>query len=311
MTNATQPVLAPRPPAARSLEALAELGLTPLESEIYAFLLNAPAATGYRIAQAIGKPVGNIYKAIEALESKGAVLTSDDGGNRTARAVAVEEWLRLRTRAFEAACAEATASLAIPAASDAEGEVDDGLYRLHTLEQALERTRTVIAEAQRVLIATIAPALVADVAAELSAATHRGVAVAVKTFAPCEIPGAEIVVDPRGGAALEGAPGDWLILNSDGRECVHALVHPETRELLTATWSANPLLAWSHYSGIASDVLLAALRRSIASGASTAMLGAELARLEHLEIPDSSGKTLLVRRHRAPSGRGRRGRRSG
>lgn len=298
----------PRPPAASRtrtpdpLRPLAELGLTPLEAEVYRFLLSASGSTGYRIAQATGKPVGNIYKAVEALEAKGAVLTSDDGGNRIARAVPVDEWLRLRTRAFENACAEATASLAALPESDA----DDGLYRLHTLEQALERARTVIATAERVIIISIAPDLVAYLAADLEAAASRGVAVAVKSFEPCDIPRAEVVVDPRGVAALEGAPGQWLVLNGDGRECVHALVNAETGELLTATWSANPLLAWAHYSGLSSDFVLAAVRRLIESGATAPTLAKELVRLRRFEITDSSGKSLMVRRYRAPGRRTRR-----
>lgn len=294
------------PPTADPLRPLTELGLTPLEAAVYRFLLGAPGSTGYRIAQATGKPVGNIYKAVEALEAKGAVLTTDDGGNRVARAVAVDEWLRLRTRAFEKACADAAEALA----ATPESEADDGLYRLHTLEQAMERARTVISRAQRVVVTTVAPDLVASLASELHAAALRGVAVAVKAFAPCDIPGAEVVLDPRGLAAVDGAPGQWLVLNVDGRESVHLLVAHGSGELLTASWSANPLLGWAHYSGIASDIILAALRRSIASrGSSTELsseLSSELDRLQRFEIADTAGKSLMARRYRAPGRRGRK-----
>ena len=50
--------------AAAAPPSLVDLGLTPLEAEVYRFLLGAPGSTGYRIAQATGKPVGNSYKAI-------------------------------------------------------------------------------------------------------------------------------------------------------------------------------------------------------------------------------------------------------
>jgi len=48
-------------------ELLVPFGFTNLESEIYVFLLGESPATGYRIAQAIGKPAANTYKAIESL----------------------------------------------------------------------------------------------------------------------------------------------------------------------------------------------------------------------------------------------------
>ena len=52
------------------IDALRELGFTELESRIYIFLLEESPATGYRIAQAIEKPVANTYKAIELLYYK-------------------------------------------------------------------------------------------------------------------------------------------------------------------------------------------------------------------------------------------------
>jgi len=69
-----------------SVKALADLGFTNLEAEIYAFLLQESPATGYRIAQAIGKPAANTYKAIQSLEQKGAVIV-EAGSSRMCRAI--------------------------------------------------------------------------------------------------------------------------------------------------------------------------------------------------------------------------------
>ena len=55
-------------------QSLMALGFTGLEAEIYAFLLGQSSVTGYRVAQALGKPAANTYKAIESLERKEAVL---------------------------------------------------------------------------------------------------------------------------------------------------------------------------------------------------------------------------------------------
>ena len=67
-----------------STEPLVALGFTGLESEIYSLLLRESAVTGYRIAKGLRKPAANVYKAIEALEAKGAVMV-DQGRHRVRR----------------------------------------------------------------------------------------------------------------------------------------------------------------------------------------------------------------------------------
>ena len=57
-----------------AVESLQELGFTETEALAYAGLVPISPATGYRVAQAIGKPAANTYKALESLEAKGAVL---------------------------------------------------------------------------------------------------------------------------------------------------------------------------------------------------------------------------------------------
>ena len=74
------------------VESLVALGFTALEAEVYIYLLGASPATGYRVAQAIGKPIANTYKAIEALESKGAVIV-EHSANKLCRAIPAEELL--------------------------------------------------------------------------------------------------------------------------------------------------------------------------------------------------------------------------
>ena len=72
--------------AATTVPPLVSLGFTALAAEIYAWLPEEAPVTGYRIAQAIGKPAPNVYKAIETLETKGAVMV-DEGKSRLCRPV--------------------------------------------------------------------------------------------------------------------------------------------------------------------------------------------------------------------------------
>lgn len=292
----------PRPTAKRSastpaaIAALADLGLTTLEGEVYQFLLAEPGSTGYRIAQALGKPVGNIYKAVESLESKGAVASSDDAGNRTSIAIPLEEWIRARRRVFDRACEAAIAALQQPAL-DAGAATDDALYRLNDRDQVLERARGMMAQARQFVIAIIAPPLVGACADALHQASRR-IPVALKCFDAVDIPGVRIVLDPRRLHALTEAPGAWLMLSADGRESLFALFDSDGATLHTAHWSRNPLLAWSHYSGLSSDLLLASVRGRLAEGASLATIEQDLMQLQAFETPSAAGKISMKHHYR-------------
>src|SRR5688572_23314760 len=94
MNKATSPV----PDA--TIQAIQTLGFSELEASIYAFLLVESPTTGYRIAQALGKPVANTYNGIQSLQSKGAILV-EDSDTRLCRAVPPDEMMGQMERAFQ------------------------------------------------------------------------------------------------------------------------------------------------------------------------------------------------------------------
>ena len=81
------------------VELLSEMGLTALEAEIYVYLLQYSPASGYKIAKGIGRSFPSTYKAVAALQTKGAVLV-DDGKSRLSRAVPVDELMSHLERRF-------------------------------------------------------------------------------------------------------------------------------------------------------------------------------------------------------------------
>src|SRR5215813_10675313 len=93
-------------------DGLQELGFAPLESSVYVQLLRQGPASGYRVAQALGKPIANIYHAIESLQTKGAVTSVDGGDTRLCRAVDPTELLAALQRAYAGRCASAERALA-------------------------------------------------------------------------------------------------------------------------------------------------------------------------------------------------------
>ncbi len=282
---------------ARTRRALEELGLTPAEAEVYVFLTHESPATGYRIAQAVGRPVGNVYKAIESLETKGAVLVADDDNHRVVRAVSLAEFAARKRAELDDACVRAGAGLA----TAEHDSPDDRLYQLSDRGQAIARARSMLEGAQRFVVGVATPGPMGAIAEELSSTGQRGVPAGVKAYAPVTVPRADIVLDPRGEAALRHGPGEWLILNADGREYLAALFDAGSGDLLSGHWSSNPLLAWVTYTGLSSDMLLAHARAALAAGGGAEQVQSILQSLRAFESPVSAGKQWLADRFRLPS----------
>ena len=107
-----------------AVRALTDLGLNQLEAEVYAALLRESPATGYRLAQILGKPAAGVYKALESLANQGAIEL-DDGRTRQCRAVPSRELLAQLERRFTERKRRAEAVLStIPHAG-----MDDRIYQ--------------------------------------------------------------------------------------------------------------------------------------------------------------------------------------
>jgi sugar-specific transcriptional regulator TrmB len=288
--------------AARShsaITALERLGLTSLEAQAYEFLVRESPASGYRVAQALGKPFGSVYKAIEGLDGKGAAMLSEESGNRVARAVPIDELVARSAREFEKSCRAAAANLQ----PRPPAEPDEHLYRIANRAQFFERARAMLAGAQDFILGSVTPMVASELLDPWRFAAARGVRVGLKTFGPLDVPGADITPDHRGPAALGTGPGEWIMLTVDGREVLMGLFDPDTGELNMGQWSENPLLAWSLFTGLGASLVLAAVRTSDLAG--DPKLKAIIERLSAYRTPGSGGKRVLLEKFRQPS-RGRR-----
>jgi len=280
----------PQPPH----HSLIKIGLTELEAEVYVFLLRESPATGYRVAQGLGRRTGNVYKSLEALEAKGAILAASEGDNRVYRAVEIEEFLRFVEGEFAEASGAARRSLR----QLTEPPPDHRVYQLTNGPQVFERCRRMLREAERFAMLTVCPAPLHELADDLAAAAARGLLVAIKVFEPCTIAGVRVIVDPRGRPAVNSGPGQWLIATADGASMLQALTSPEDGSLLEAFFTRNPLLAWSAYTGLCSDLMLAAIRPAVLRGDPAGSLVRQMMELAKLEFPLSVGKAALVHRYR-------------
>jgi sugar-specific transcriptional regulator TrmB len=129
----------------RASEALVGFGFTALESEIYAFLLQEHPSTGYRVAQAIGKPAANVYKGLEALERKAAVLV-DGTSSKEYRPVAPDRLFSRLEKEFAGNKASAIKMLSSLGKPNSSGKV----FTLSNRDQAVSQARSLLSAAKDV-----------------------------------------------------------------------------------------------------------------------------------------------------------------
>lgn len=234
------------------VQALTALGFTGLEAEVYTFLLQESPATGYRVAQGIGRPVANTYKAIEALSLKGAVLV-EEGAGRQCRAVPAEELLGQLERGFQERRRQASQALAeLRGAPD-----DDRVYHLRTRDQMLERCRAMLRRCQKIALIdafTVPLELLRD---DLVEAAARGVDVTLKAYTPVELPGVKVIMNPNGQAVMDMYPGQWLVLDIDGAEYLIASLSADGAEMNQAIWSGSAYLSWVMHCSMSAEFVLA------------------------------------------------------
>ena len=236
-------------------ETVRELGFTSLEAEGCVVLLEESPATGYRVAQVLGKPVANVYKAVESLRLKGAVLV-DDGETRLCRATPAEELLDAIERQFrekKERAGEALSRIGRP-------KSDDRLYRLATRDQVLERLRGMFGRAEWIVLIDAFPEVLEYVREEAAAAAARGVKVVCKTYADdAELEGAHMIRRPRPHEITDGFPGAMIVCNVDGSEHLIATLAEYGDEIHTSIWTSNPILSFDSYGGMINEFTLTAM----------------------------------------------------
>jgi hypothetical protein len=232
---------------------LAALGFTETEALVYCELLRASPASGYRLAQAIGKAPANTYAALAALTQKGAVVVDDSAG-KSFRPAPPAELIAALERGYETrarAAGEALEQLYKP-------PEDDRIYQLSTAAQALERARAMIDGAREILLFDLFPEPFELLRPHLELAQGRGVRVAGVGYAP---PG-EIgfpFLDSRGLSLAERWPGLQLSLVTDAREYMVALLSRDMTRALHGAWSDSAYLAALQHNALASEIRLSAL----------------------------------------------------
>ncbi len=222
---------------------LSSLGFTELEARIYTALLGGEAQTGYSVAKSIGKPAANVYKAVESLEAKGAIVVSE-GEPRVIRAIEPGELVAALRSTFDRRAAEAEQRLhELHAPSEQEG-----VYRLTTAAQAFDKARAIIRGAAATVLVDAFPNTLEPLRPELEEAARRGVRVSVIAYQPgTHIEGCRVLVHRLGPVVISRRFDDHLVLATDAQEMMMAQFTEGAERLLQATYTDSLFLSMHFY----------------------------------------------------------------
>jgi sugar-specific transcriptional regulator TrmB len=242
--------------AADNEQALVELGLTGLEAQIYAFLLQESPVTGYRIAQAVGKPAANVYKALQSLEQKGAVEV-DLGKTSLYRPVPVEQLLDALERRFKRHIGRAADSLKqLPGPAD-----DTRIYQLRDREQVYAKCRQMLQSAKKVVLLDLFLKPLMDLGPDIEkAAAKKGLDIVLKVYSPVQVKGIKVILEPDHERVRDRWPAQWINMNVDGSEMLLALLDNDGDQVIQAVWSGSPFLSWIHHGGLGNEFVMTVLR---------------------------------------------------
>lgn len=223
------------------------LGLSDLEARVYVALLASGTSTAYQLAQQIGKPTANVYKAVRSLAAKGGLATRR-GKKQMLSAIPPEEFLRQLQRRHAELIAGAAKGLA---AIQRPTEVDQ-LYVLENIDAVLERARAMIVAAESIVVIDVFPKLFAKLEKELRAA-RRAELFAV-TYAPVdaldEAPRAHVVLAGGAKKIVSQWNCELLILVVDGKETLLALCNQDLEDVIHATWSNSLFQSCVQHAGM-------------------------------------------------------------
>ena len=242
---------------------LVELGLTALEANIYITLLNNSPVTGYAVAKSLGKPVANVYKALETLESKGAVEI-ERGRARLIRPTPWKQFLQtleLRFRKNRDQAAEGLLNLPGP-------ERDARIYHLRESDQVLGKANELLSSAKTVALLDAHWSRLHELKPHIRNSVEQGVTIALKVYDEFEIQGADVVLDPKSEIIHSRWPGQWIVMTVDGSQLLLALLTAHGSRVVQAVWSSSPFLSWIYHSSLHHEIALTSLYRRLRGGES-------------------------------------------
>ncbi len=271
---------------------LRELGLNQLEVEVYIFLLPQPPTTAYRIAKSLGKPAANVYKAVESLSRRGALIV-EDGPSRLCRPVPARVFLKRAVTTFNEISLAAEVALA-----DTEfAPIDEHVYRVETVEQIYVHCREMIEKAKAVAVIDAFPIPLDRMRPWVEKAARRGVEVFVEAYEPIALGKARVTLIPVADSIVRQWNAQQLNLVIDGEESLMALLTKDGTGVLQAYWSNSLYLSCLHHGGRLCEQTLVRALEARRNGASPEEVMAVLESHPFFMNKSVPGQKKLIRRY--------------
>ena len=228
-----------------------EIGFTRLEAAIYISLARETGATGYKIAKIIGKPVPNTYKALESLQSKGAIISDGSGKSRLYSALPISVYLDHIEKDFKTRRSNIEDSLKNLEVS----RRDEGIYRLENVEQVFELTRDMLKSAERLVLVDAFPKSLAKIKKDLKKLAKRGVIVVIQAFDEDEIDGC-VVLNNGTKEQMELLPGEWFNVIVDAEQYILAFLDKDIEDVYEAVWTKSPFVSLVMFNGLMHEFVM-------------------------------------------------------
>ena len=241
------------------VEKLQEIGINRLESEVYLTLLNKSPLSGYGIAQITGEGSSNIYKALDILKKKGAVMVEEKPTTKLFTAVPAQEYLTRVQKQMKDSFEFLEDNL--PESQDSLSGAK--VFKLDSIEQVKERAEEMILNAKKSIVVDAFPVALSLVAEHLeNVASKKGkkkVNVVVNSYDGNSLKNCVMIKKSAAKQTLSVYTDSWLNLVVDGDKYLLAVVKRDDLELRHGVWSNSPYLSFALYSGMASEMVLSVL----------------------------------------------------
>ncbi len=231
------------------IQPLVALGFTEIEARVYGFLVEQSPATGYRIAHAIDKQPANTYKAIAALEARGAVIV-EQGDTKQCRAVPPEELFDDLEQRFRRSRTEAAERLALLS----RRSTDHRVYHLKSVETVIQRAQAMLGRARGIALCDLFPAPFELLSDALCDAAKRGVRIASKVYGGETLDGVDTVGLGPAEPALTNWPGQQLSIVVDAEEHLLCLLSDDMQDVHEAVWSNSAFLSCMQHNNVAGEL---------------------------------------------------------
>ncbi|MBI9067972.1 MAG: hypothetical protein JEZ09_11815 [Salinivirgaceae bacterium] len=223
---------------------LTELGFNRLESEVYVYLLTHEPATAYKIGKQITKPTANVYKAIESLSKKGAVII-EDNKSKICKAVSPDEFFNH----YEKSMLDKTEKAKIALIGLHKNSDDERSYSIESVDLVFEKFIAMMQKCQSIAVIDAFPKTLKKVSKIIEQAAQRGIDVHIEAYEPIEINGTNITCVEIGKKALDHWKSQQLNLIIDGDEHLIALLDDNIENVIQALWSNNNYMSCMLHAG--------------------------------------------------------------